>query len=210
MRRKNRYQGEFHPTKQQLIDTVELLLQSSPVSDLTSDLVLEASQISKGSLYHHFEDFPDLINTTLVLRFSRYVDEVLDELLDAIEQLSEINLARMALYDVAARVQVYNSRQMRMERIWISTFAESSPKLQSQLEQAQDKLTQRWMEIFQLCLDRGWAAQSLDPRAVAVLLQTTIVGRVVDDVASEHMDQGEWVKVLQHLHDSLFFAKLTF
>ena len=210
MRRKNRYQGEFHPTKQQLIDTVELLLQSSPVSDLTSDLVLEASQISKGSLYHHFEDFPDLINTTLVLRFSRYVDEVLDELLDAIEQLSEINLARMAFYDVAARVQVYNSRQMRMERIWISTFASSSPKLQAQLEQAQDKLTQRWMEIFQLCLDRGWAAQSLDPRAVAVLLQTTIVGRVVDDVASEHMDQGEWVKVLQHLLDSLFFAKLTF
>ena len=210
MRRKNRYQGEFHPTKQQLIDTVELLLQSSPVSDLTSDLVLEASQISKGSLYHHFEDFPDLINTTLVLRFSRYVDEVLDELLDAIEQLSEINLARMAFYDVAARVQVYNSRQMRMERIWISTFASSSPKLQAQLEQAQDKLTQRWMEIFQLCLDRGWATQSLDPRAVAVLLQTTIVGRVVDDVASEHMDQGEWVKVLQHLHDSLFFAKLTF
>ena len=209
MRRKNRYQGGIHPTKQQLIDTVELLLQSSPVSDLTIDLVLETSGISKGSLYHHFEDFPDLINTTLVLRFSRYVDEVLNELLDELEQLSEINLARMAFYDVAARVQVYISRQMRMERIWISTFASTSPKLQSQLEQAQDKLTQHWMEIFQLCLDRGWAAQSLDPRAVAVLLQTTIVGRVVDDVASEHMDQGEWVKVLQHLLDSLFFAKLT-
>ena len=49
-----------HPTKQTLIDTVLALMEKKSIEQISSDEVLEISNISKGSLYHHFEDFPEL------------------------------------------------------------------------------------------------------------------------------------------------------
>lgn len=44
-----------HPTRLYLIQTVEELLTTRPIYEVGSELVLAASGVSKGSLYHHFE-----------------------------------------------------------------------------------------------------------------------------------------------------------
>ena len=64
----------LHPTKRALVQTVLDQLKTKKPSDLTSELILETSGISKGSLYHHFEDFDDLIETAQVFRYAAYVD----------------------------------------------------------------------------------------------------------------------------------------
>ena len=58
-----------------MIETVVNLLQTQSVDEINSDQVLEISGISKGSMYHHFEDFSDLIEHAQVARFASFVDQ---------------------------------------------------------------------------------------------------------------------------------------
>jgi AcrR family transcriptional regulator len=41
---------------------------------LRFEMVLDRSNISKGSLYHHFEDIYHLLEAAMISRFARYVD----------------------------------------------------------------------------------------------------------------------------------------
>ena len=66
--------GTIHPTKQTLIDTVLALLEKKSIEEINSEEVLEISNISKGSLYHHFEDFSELLEFAMVARFAKWVD----------------------------------------------------------------------------------------------------------------------------------------
>ena len=65
----------LHPTKRALVATVLEFLKDTKPSDLTSEAILAKSGISKGSLYHHFEDFDDLIETAEVIKYAAYVDQ---------------------------------------------------------------------------------------------------------------------------------------
>ena len=50
-----------HPTKSKLVETATRLLKTHKPSEISVDLVLSESKISKGSLYHHFADLDELI-----------------------------------------------------------------------------------------------------------------------------------------------------
>ena len=64
-----------HPTKRHLIETATALIEEHGAQGFTVEQLLEMSHISKGSLYHHFHDFSDVIEQAQVARFSRYVDQ---------------------------------------------------------------------------------------------------------------------------------------
>ena len=58
--------ASMHPTKAVLVRTVVELLDTQMPSEIHADNVLEISGISKGSLYHHFEDLGELVETAQV------------------------------------------------------------------------------------------------------------------------------------------------
>jgi len=47
-----------HPTKVALIEVVKEMIAEFGADGFTVEMVLAESGISRGSLYHHFEDFP--------------------------------------------------------------------------------------------------------------------------------------------------------
>ncbi len=53
----------FHPTKRLLVETVAGMLEAKKPSEILADGVLESSGVSKGSMYHHFEDLQELVET---------------------------------------------------------------------------------------------------------------------------------------------------
>ena len=57
-----------HPTKALLIATTVTLLDTKLPNEIAVDEILEASGISKGSLYHHFEDLGELLEIAQVER----------------------------------------------------------------------------------------------------------------------------------------------
>ena len=52
-----------HPTKTHLIETAVALLEEKMPHEIAVDEILEKSGISKGSLYHHFEDLAELLES---------------------------------------------------------------------------------------------------------------------------------------------------
>ena len=55
-----------HPTRLKLIETVLTLRHSQTYEDITVEQVLDVSGISRGSLYHHFHDFTDVLEESVV------------------------------------------------------------------------------------------------------------------------------------------------
>ena len=63
-----------HPTKSSLIDCAADLLDKYRFDEITVEMVLDRSNISKGSLYHHFEDLAELLEAAQVARYADWVD----------------------------------------------------------------------------------------------------------------------------------------
>ena len=66
--------SSLHPTAKELVLAMDRLLESTRPTDITTEQVINESGISKGSLYHHFVDLNDLIETTLIYRYSKWID----------------------------------------------------------------------------------------------------------------------------------------
>jgi len=76
--------GTSHPTRERLIETMAGLLDQKAPENINVDEVLSVSGISKGSLYHHFEDFSDLLEVAYLRRFAAYVDQSCDSIADVL------------------------------------------------------------------------------------------------------------------------------
>ena len=56
-----------HPTKSSLIECAADLLDKYRFDEITVEMILDRSSISKGSLYHHFEDIYHLLEAAMIV-----------------------------------------------------------------------------------------------------------------------------------------------
>ncbi len=195
----------LHPTKRTLVETAVVLLETMPVHEITSDLVLERSGISKGSLYHHFEDFPDLLEFAQVFLFSTYVDSTVTN----INQILHISKSREDL--VQGLKQVTRATQApeltRMRNVHIQAISNSlrSERTRNILSQEQERITEAIGDLFRESQERGWGNPTLTPRAFSVFVQSYTIGRVIDDFASEKIDPEQWIRMVDLIFETLFF-----
>jgi len=107
----------IHPTKETLIQTVANLIEHNTVESITSDQVLEVSSISRGSLYHHFEDFSEVVEAAQVFRFGQFVDRTCDVLAQLVSAAKTRDELLASLTEVTQHTQSQYMKAARMERI---------------------------------------------------------------------------------------------
>lgn len=179
-------------TMKLLIETALALLETMDIAEITSDLVLEKAGVSRGSLYHHFEDFSDLLEHALVQKFSAQVDDnvaVLAEMIEASASQDEM-LARLSVVTQAIHA-VANSRN-RFFRARIIALAEANVRLMQRLSLEQQRLTDALAALFAEGQRRGWMRQDFDPAVASVFIQAYTLGRVIDDVSETKIDPAAW------------------
>lgn len=202
-RRPQRPSKPAHPTKTALIDTVVSMLETTPVEEITCDSVLDASGISRGSLYYHFEDFGDLVEHGLAVRFSRYVDDTVASFRRAVDESRSAAEFRDRL---TALTIASESAQSRFERTIPFAAAANSARFRETLGREQQRLTDTKAEIIRTAQEKGWVDSSVDPHAMAVLLQATTMGRVVDDVCPSPMSASSWATLVTKLFDRVLLS----
>jgi AcrR family transcriptional regulator len=188
--------NSIHPTKATLIATIVKLLDERPLDEIRSDEVLEISGVSKGSLYHHFNDFSDLINTALVTRFAQEVDLNIERIALSLARATTREQLFQGLAQVTIATQKPESRTIRFERARVLALSERNPQLSRELGAEQDRLTDAVTDLVRESINKGFIRSDLNPRAIAVFIQAYSLGTVVDDVAGEHVNPEDYYKLI--------------
>jgi AcrR family transcriptional regulator len=195
-----------HPTRDRLIATMVELLDGSDPEHITAEQVLTVSGVSKGSLYHHFDDFENLLEAALIARFSVNVDATID----ALSQLLGTVNSREDLLAALRVINTYNQAQdrasFRLERARAAGLTYSSPRFHTALGLEQQRLTEAFTDLFIEAQNKGWMSAEIDARAAAVFVQAYTVGRVVDDISPDKVDPDAWINLVMNVVDKAILS----
>ena len=190
---------DAHPTKVHLTEAAATLIDELGSQGFTVEQLLDKSNISKGSLYHHFEDFHDVIMQAQVLRFARYVEEDIAALANVLlasksreDLFGRLDLISRATHDPARSVR-------RADRIEILAGARHSEKMKNALGPTQARLTGAIADIVRELKAKEFISENLDPGAVAVFIQAYSLGLIVNDVSNEPIDLEEWHAMISRM-----------
>lgn len=196
----------LHPTAVALVQTVEKLLDKTSISNIHSEKVLEISGISKGSLYHHFEDFQELIEISLLYRYSKWIDATIDAMAKLLYSARTKNELRLALFDITARTQRDSLRSVRIERARIFAEADRNPRLAARLTKESERITTSIEDLIREVISRGLFKDGLSPRAVAVFIQAYSTGYIINDFVENKLEEKEWVNLINSIIDQMFIG----
>jgi AcrR family transcriptional regulator len=181
-----------HPTRTRLLETtIELLEQQSP-DEVQVDAILKASGVSKGSLYHHFEDGRALIDEALLRKFSSGVDEhagIIAQILGSADTQLEAAFAFRLLTIDSQRSDLRYRRSSRMAKI---LRAERDPAFAEKLSLEQIRLNDSFSVQIVRMQEKGWFRDDFDPAAGALLIQSYTLGRRLGQITADIVTEDAW------------------
>jgi AcrR family transcriptional regulator len=193
-----------HPTKNKLVETAAEFLKVKDPSAISVDEVLEASGISKGSLYHHFEDFGELLEIAQIRRYADWVDKSIETLLSVLTGVKTREGIVSGIKLVTRATQSPEVQTARMQRARTIGNSMKNERFRIALGIEQERLTSALEDMFREAIERGWYRSELNPRTCAVLIQAYTIGRVVDDVVDNPIDAESWYDLIDELVERLF------
>ena len=193
-----------HPTKQLLLDTAVSLIDEFGPQGFTVDNLLDASKISKGSLYHHFEDFHDVIEQAQVARFARFVDEDIRNLTSLLSTANSREELGQRFGDLVLNSAAPGRADARADRASIVGLSRHSKKFADALAVEQQRLTDSLADVAREMQERGWINANLDVVALATFVQAYSLGAVLNDVTEKPISVERWATFIgQILSQSL-------
>lgn len=194
----------MHPTRERLLLTTVELMDSENPEKVGVEMVLEKSGISKGSLYHHFEDFPSLIEAALVYRFHHVVDSSIALIANTV---ATATTREEFFTDMEKVTAITHSREMtaiRFERARALGHAGTSERFKEALGVEQQRLTHAFADLVREAQSQGWVTSDIDPMAAAVFIQAYTIGKLIDEVTAEPVDEQEWLKLIHRMVERTF------
>ena len=199
--------GHSHPTRILIIKATAEIIKEKGIAGLHMDHVLASTGLTRGAVYHHFQNVDDLVEHAL---FSVYAEGVeanivlVRDLLastDTFAQFREGVLKANLLY-----AQNRNLRRLRTMRAHVMAATESSATVSAALASEQQRLTDEYVALIEGAQQKGWVRKELDPVALAVFIQAYSFGVIVDDVSSEHVDADAWARIIESFFENNIFA----
>lgn len=184
--------SKLHPTKVHLLETAVALIDEFGPQGFTVDALLEKSGISKGSLYHHFVDFSDVIEQAQVMRFSRYVDDDVRNLIGTLSAANSAADLRARFESLVLFASAPERAHARSDRATIVGLARHSEKFAKALSIEQQRVTDALADIAREAQEKGFIRKDVDVRVLATFLQAYTLGFVLNDVTVNPVSSEDW------------------
>lgn len=195
----------MHPTKISLINSTIILLDSKSSEEVTGEDILEHSGISKGSLYHHFADFSELLEFAQVYLFSKYVDQSVEAINMILVNSKSRAEGLQAFKDHLRATQSPEFHRLRYLRANAISNSNRNDRMHKLLSVQQFRLTNALAKLFCEFQDRNWSNKKLDPYVVAVFIQSYNFGQVIDDFTPVKVNVEQWFKLIDRVLEKVLF-----
>jgi len=181
-----------HPTKTRLIETTAELLDNQYPQDIQVDEILEKSGISKGSLYHHFEDLGELLEAGQVFKYAAWVDRSIGLIVPVLSGAKNRDDVIEGLRILTKYTQSSEYRATRFYRARTLANSETSDRFRVALGAEQDRLTAALEDLIAEAKNKGLFREHLNNRVIAIFIQSYTLGKIVDDIVPEPISQENW------------------
>ena len=182
----------IHPTKSRLIETTAELLDTKFPQDIAVDEILDKSGISKGSLYHHFEDLGELLEAAQIARYAIWVDRSIGFMTPLLSEAKTPADMIESLRKATVFTQSKEYMATRFQRARTLANSETSPRFQKALGVEQDRLTTALEDLVAEAKNKGLFRKELDTRVIAIFIQSYTLGKIIDDIVPTPVSQEKW------------------
>ena len=150
------------------------------------------------------EDLDELIETALLDRYARWVDisvGAMTQILTTAKTSKEIYLG---LVEVTRRSQDRKLSAERFFRAEVLSKANSSPRFAEKLQALQQDLTDSLTDIIREAQERNFYNKNIDPKAIAVFIQAYTLGKIVDDMSADPVNQEAYEYLINTIIKEVF------
>ncbi len=196
----------FHPTKRLLVETVVGLLNAKKPNEILADEVLETSGVSKGSMYHHFEDLQELVETAQIFRYSKWIDASIDFLTSYVAKARTLDELRNALRILTEQTQSDERKDARAERAQALAACLQNPRMAKQMGRETERLTDAIADVTEEVKNKGLFRADVNAKALATFIQAYTLGKLVNDYNPTGVHESEWNEFIMNIVDQTFMA----
>lgn len=198
--------ASFHPTKRLLTETVVALLATKKPNEILADEVLENSGVSKGSMYHHFEDLQELVETAQIYRYSQWIDASIEFLTNYVAKARTHDELRNALRILTEQTQADARKSARAERAQALAACLQNPRMAKQMGAETQRLTDAIADVTEEVKNKGLFRSEVNSKVLATFIQAYTLGKLVNDYNPTGVAEGEWNDFIMNIVEHTFMA----
>lgn len=185
-----------HPTRIRLLEAVVQMMDEKAPEDIHSEYVLQETGISRGSLYHHYEDFTELLEDAMLYRFAAGVEASTGAIENIVANAGNQEEFLSMLEGVTRATQSPELASNRFDRARMLAMSQHNERFSKKLATVQDRLTDALTDCFAQAQAKGWLNSEFQPRTGAVFIQAYTLGKVINDVSNNPMDDADWENLI--------------
>lgn len=169
--------------------------------------ISKATNVSIGSIYHHFGDRDGLIRATYVHQFAGSVREDIGNVKRFMAKMHSVQEIIEHYDDMINFLVSHFGRLPASERAAIIGNTTGRPLLRNALAQVQNELTNSLTEVMVLLQDRKMLKSHISPRAAAVIALGLLHGRVIAELDTNPVAEADWNQAMLSALSGLFILE---
>lgn len=189
-----RTRADGRETAQKILKYAEQELTSAGLVNFNLDRVIEASGVSRSSVYHHFGGREGVIAAAE----AEFLRETLFAGLSEMEQiLLNVSSGEEAFALVEIGVLISGSddqKELRRRRISTLAITPNSPATKKIMSEWQSAGTKRFAQLIRNLKNKGFCYPVEPIDGIAHLIQSMLLGRVLVDILDDPTAEAEWAK----------------
>lgn len=194
----------FHPTKRLLVETASALLEEKAATQISAEEVLELSGISRGSMYHHFVDLDDLVETAQVWGYSKWVDGSIRFMYDFVIKAKTKDELRSSLRKLTEITQADSRKSARAQRAQALAMCATNERMGSKLAPEIQRLTDAITDVTKEVKNKGLFKPDVDAHALSTFIQAYTLGKIVNDFNPDAVGEAQWVDFVMKIVEGTF------
>ncbi len=194
----------LHPTAIALVKTCDQQLNTLRPDQISTEVLIEKAGVSKGSMYHHFDDLQDLLEVTFIYRFAKWVDLTINKMSEILSKAKTPEELKNSLFVITKLTQQDAQSVIRVERARIYSEAQKNERFQSRLKIEAERLTSSLADLVSDVINKGLFKPDLNPKVVATFIQAYTLGVIVNDFTENPISQEEWIDFINSVIEKMF------